>query len=180
MKKIPLIFSVFLLFISCCEEPIPGDLYPMIHSISFFQKTAKVGDTIAMYIYRDGFFDRDFDYDKNFTVEKGKLKYIGPIREGFPDEESRFMESGNITRIVVSDRDENTDYVEVTEYISIKQLFYYPKEEREVVRVEFKVPEGAKSGYIWTTGPFNFMGQLTSSFSDEKLTIVDADGNEIK
>lgn len=180
MKQLPLILSVFILFISCCDpcNDIIGEL-PGIYSISFSPKTAEVGDTIEMYIDRDFLFVENFDYDKNFEITSdGKIKYTGSFNKYFSNEEDRFMKDGNITRIA-STTENNSPYVEVTEYVSIKQLFYYPEEEREIVLVEFKVPAGAKSGYIRTSGPFNYHTGHTT-ISNEKLTIVDADGNEIK
>ena len=184
MKRIIYLFFVLLVFISCdgnpCSEDYPPETWvpPIVRAVYFSPKTAKVGDTIMIVIEKDNWnCTNGLDYNKDFEITNdGKIKYIGTHKDinfNFSDDESRMR--GNITRIS-SKQDDNASYVEVTEYVSIQGLVNSEDERRDVVLVEFIVPANAKSGYIWTTDP---MGFARGGYSDEKLIIVDENGNEI-
>ena len=189
MKRIIYLFFVLLIFISCdnnpciiticsCEDSIANWVPPTVRSVYFSPKTAKIGDTIMIVIEKDAWnCTNGLDYNKDFEITNdGKIKYIGThkdINSNFPDDESRMR--GNITRIS-SKQDDNASYVEVTEYVSIQGLVNSEDERRDVVLVEFIVPANAKSGYIRTTDPMRF---AYGGFSEEKLIIVDENGNEV-
>ena len=189
MKRIIYLFFVLLIFISCdnnpcvitvcsCEDSIANWVPPTVRSVYFSPKTAEIGDTIMIVIEKDAWnCTNGLDYNKDFEITNdGKIKYIGThkdINSNFPDDESRMR--GNITRIS-SKQDDNASYVEVTEYVSIQGLVNSEDERRDVVLVEFIVPANAKSGYIRTTDPMRF---AYGGFSEEKLIIVDENGNEV-
>ena len=177
MKRIIYLFFVLLVFISCDNNPCEyyykqGSKPPHILSVQFSPKKAKIGDTINMIIIKEKSKSfKNLDYDKDFEItDDGKIKYVG--KGTFYDfyDESGIV--GNITRIS-SKQDDNTSYVEVTEYISI-QGFYYDLV--DVIAIDFKVPVNAKSGYIRTTDPMRF---AYGGFSEEKLIIIDENGKEI-
>ena len=73
---------------------------------------------------------------------------------------------------ISSEKNNNIPHVEVTEYVSIEGFCY---DSIDIISISFKVPADAKSGYVWVTDP----GVAVSGFSDEKLIIVDENGNEI-
>ena len=183
MKRFACLIFVFVLpFVSCCYNPCNdvGENWipPKVHSVYFSPKTAKAGDIIMMVIEKDSWnCTRNLDYNKDFEItDDGKIKYIGThsdINSNFTTEESRMM--GCITWIC-PEKSDYPAYIEVTEYVSIRGLIESEKEDRDIVLVEFKVPNNAKSGYILTRDP---MGFTVGGYSGEKLIIVDENGKEI-
>ena len=177
MKRIIYLFFMLLVFISCdnnpCEYPYKqGSKPPHILSVQFSPKKAKIGDTINMIIIKEKSKSfKNLDYDKDFEItDDGKIKYVG--KGTFYD---FYDESGIVGTItdIISERNNTAPHIDVTEYISI-QGFYYDLV--DVIAIDFKVPVNAKSGYIRTTDPMCF---AYGGFSEEKLIIVDENGNEI-
>ena len=178
MKKNILYFLALLfIFVSCndslcCDVDLsekPKSLH--ISTIYFSPKTAKIGETINVTIVEEKKnFSKYVDYDKDFEItDDGKIKYIGKGTFYPLYNESCMV---GVIASISSEKNNNIPHVEVTEYVSIEGFCY---DSIDIISISFKVPADAKSGYVWVTDP----GVAVSGFSDEKLIIVDENGNEI-
>ena len=206
MKKYSLYFLALLLILISCDTNLcnvygPAGYIdsPRIHSVKFSPKTAKVGDTITMIIEKDNWnISQKLDFNRDFEItDDGKIKYIGSLSN--PDYLNYGEIATDITRILPT-KENYKSFVEVTEYVSIMSKSMPEAESScetnscaynnskdydslkklypgyEILIISFKVPTNAKSGYIRTTDPTAF---ARGGFSDEKLIIVDENGNEI-
>ena len=207
-RSILCLLELLLILISCdtnlCNVYGPAGYIdsPRIHSVKFSPKTAKVGDTVTMIIEKDNWnISQKLDFNRDFEItDDGKIKYIGSLSNPHYLNYGRI--ATDITRIVPT-KENYESFVEVTEYVSIMSKSMpeaesscetnscaYNKYNKptdydslkklypgyEILIISFKVPANAKSGYIRTTDPTAF---ARGCFSEEKLIIVDENGNEI-
>jgi hypothetical protein len=179
MKRIIILFfaivSAFVIS-SCCEGEVSDLTPPKVYEVNFTPTTAKVGDVIKVTYETDDWIpvegiNLNTDYE---ITDKGEIKYIGNYGEiamNYPDEESRIVKY----TLAISPQ-KTGELIYVTKFVSISEVDSSVSG-RKIVTVEFKVPENAKSGFLKVRG--DIVSFLPSGFSDEKLIIVDENGNEI-
>jgi DNA-binding Lrp family transcriptional regulator len=120
------------------------------------------------------FFDGATVFMDGSSTVRRIIKYIGNYGEiamNYPDEESRIVKY----TLAISPQ-KTGELIYVTKFVSISEVDSSVSG-RKIVTVEFKVPENAKSGFLKVRG--DIVSFLPSGFSDEKLIIVDENGNEI-
>ena len=190
MKKNILYFLALLfIFVSCDNNPCVISIYsseekkgfefPQIYWIKFYPSQAKAGDTVLV-MYEKEIKSNNLDYDKDFEItDNGKIKYIGtdisPYSSVFPlDENSRFLD--NVLYICPQKQFDKTSAIEINSFVSISDS-NATSSDNEIIMLEFKIPDNAQSGYLHVTGDYFYFRNIL--FSDEKLIIVDENGNEI-
>ena len=157
-----------------------------IEAESFKNKGGWVIDTASMetihsaYLMAHGMGNPVEDAFTDFEItDNGKIKYIGtdisPYSSVFPlDENSRFLD--NILYICSQKQFDKTSAIEINSFVSISDS-NATSSDNEIIMLEFKIPDNAQSGYLHVSGDyFKFRNIL---FSDEKLIIVDENGNEV-
>lgn len=186
-KNILYIIALLFIFVSCDNNPCVISIYsseekkgfelPKVYWIKFYPSKARVGDTVLVMYEKE---INNLDYDKDFEItDDGKIKYIGthisPYSSVFPlDENSRFL--NNILYICSQKQFDKTSAIEINSFVSISDS-NATSSDNEIIMLEFKIPDNAQSGYLHVSGDyFKFRNIL---FSDEKLIIVDENGNEI-
>ena len=183
MKKI-LFLCLLLLFISCDGNPcvvyvydcenLDGFIAPKIYWIKFYPSKAKVGDTV-MVMYEKEVKIKNLNYENDFEItDDGKIKYIGKYWDPY-------FSFGQQTKILdnilyICPQKDRKSLIEVNDFISFSNSFA-TSSDNEIVTLEFKVPDEAKSGYLYVDRDF-FQFDNTV-FSEEKLIVVDENGKEI-
>ena len=186
MKRIIYLFFVLLIFISCdnnpcvitvysCDDVEPdGFKYPKIYWIKFYPPKAKVGDTV-MVMYEKEIRTNNLNYDTDFEItDDEKIKYIGKYWNPYfcIDKESNILND----MLYICPQKKKNSSIKINNFISFSNSSAVSSD-NEIVTLEFKVPENAKSGYLYIKEDF-FMFKNTL-FSEEKLIIVDENGNEV-
>lgn len=180
MKRMLLLCLLSLLFMGCNEPVIDGKL-PEIYWVKFSPAEAKVGDIIEITYEKDaGVAAPGLNLNTDYKVTNGQIKYVGnhpEIAKNYPDEESRIMKHMLYIDPNKNHSGEHKEDIEVTEFVSASEK-EASVSDRKIVAIEFKVPPNAKSGYIEIR--YDCCSPLSSGFfSEEKLIIVDENGNEI-
>ena len=183
MKKNFLFIIFLLVIISCdynpCNEVLPeGCIFPKIYWIKFYPEKVKIGDTVTIIYEKENKETVEgLNYNTDFEVTSaGEMKYVGNYSEislNYPNEESRITKGFTC---ICPEKNSEENGIEVTHFISLtEQLTSSAKS--KIIELKFKIPENARSGYVWTIDPMHFA--KGGCFSEEKLIIVDENGNEI-
>lgn len=182
-KGILFIIALLLLFISCggnpctisiftCENVEGGFEYPEIYWIKFYPTTAKIGDTV-MVMYEKEIKIENLNYDTDFEItDDSKIKYTGTKYNPYfrIDEDSQILDDILYIYPQKEYKESKCAAIKVTTFTSFSNSSA-ASPDNEIVTLEFKVPEGAKSGYLYIESDlFRFKNIL---FSDQKLVIVD-------
>lgn len=188
-KGILFIITLLLLFISCGGNPctvsiftcenFDGFEYPEIYWIKFYPTTAKTGDTV-MVMYEKEIKIENLNYDTDFEITNdGKIKYTGTQYNPYfcIDEDSRIL--NNILYIYPQKKygESKCTAVKVNNFISFSNSSA-SSSANEIVTLEFKVPEEAKSGYLCIRSDLFWFKNIL--FSDQKLIIVDENGEVVE
>ena len=190
-----LFFTIILLFtfLSCdsnrcvitiySSEKEKGFEFPQIYWIKFYPSQAKVGDTVLV-MYEKEIKSNNLDYEEDFKItDSGKIKYIGtdisPYSSVFlEDEDSQFLD--DVLYICSQKQFNEIDLKKssdkINNFVSISSSCA-TSSNNEIVMLEFKIPDNAESGYLYVSGDYFKFRNI--AFSEEKLIIVDENGNEI-
>ena len=188
-RSILCLLALLFIFISCDSNPCVISIYsleekkgfefPQIYWIKFYPSKVKVGDTVLV-MYEKEIKSNNLNYKKDFEItDSGKIKYIGtnisPYSSVFSlDENSRFLD--NVLYICPQKQFDKISAIEINSFVSISNSSA-TSSNNEIVMLEFRIPDNAQSGYLHVPGDYFKFKNMT--FSDEKLIIVDENGNEI-
>lgn len=185
MKRMFLPLVLLLIAISCednlCRDfPPEGCEFPKIYWIKFYPKNAKIGETVTIIYEKENVETvSGLNYNNDFEVtSEGQIKYIGNYSEismNYTDEKSRIKD--DFTYIYSEKNTSSEIKTKITNFLSLSES-PAASPNTKIIELQFKVPENAKSGYIWTIDPMHF-AKGGNNFSEEKLIIVDENGKEI-